>query len=146
MIDVLKIFYQTHYNFAALSVLLLMLSIFLFSKKNIRMGLIIMAVLIVFNVFLFKKTDGKAWTITIDPPAATPDPYGYNQAPDPITMTFSVKKNWTIKDEQGNEHHWCWVDAAWDSFASMDLVAKIWGENSAKKMTKSTETRINNAE
>ncbi|MCQ2107869.1 MAG: hypothetical protein MJZ05_03800 [Fibrobacter sp.] len=145
MIDVLKVFYQTHYNFAALSILLLLLFIFLLTKKNFRVGIIIFAALIALNVFIFKKTDGKAWTIYIEQPAVT-DSYGYTSNPEPITMTFSAKKNWTIKDEQGNVHHWCWVDAAWDSFASMDLVAKIWGENSAKKMTKSTESRVNDAE
>lgn len=144
MFEVLKIFYQTHYNFAALSVLLLMLFIFLLTKKNIRVGIVILAALIAFNVFLYKRTDGKSWTITIDPPANTNDPYGIT--PEPITMTFSVHKHWTIKDEQGNVHHWCWVDAAWDQFANTDIVAKIWGENSAKKLTKSTESRTGGIE
>lgn len=144
MFEVLKIFYTTHYNFAAFAVLLLLLFIFLLSKKNIRFGLVILAALIAFNVFLYKRTEGKAWTITIDPPAGSADAYGVE--PEPITMTFSVHKNWTITDEQGVVHHWCWVDAAWDQFANTDLVAKIWGENSAKKLTKSSESHVGNVE
>lgn len=141
MIDVLKVFYQTHTNLAALSVLLLMLFIFLLTKKNIRFGLVVLAILVAFNVFLYKRTEGKAWTITIEQPAVA-DSFGYKTTPEPITMTFSAHKNWTITDEQGNVHHWCWVDDTWDKFANTDLVAKIWGENSAKKMTKSSEAHI----
>ena len=63
MIDVLKAFYTIHYNFAAVSVLLLALVIFLLTKKNYKWTIIFTAVLIVFNVFLYKRTDGKEWTL-----------------------------------------------------------------------------------
>lgn len=143
MVDVLKAFYSIHYNFAALSVLILFLTIFFFSKKNMVGGVIALAVLLVFNVFLFKRTDGKAWTLTIDPPENQVDAFGYK--PQPQTMTFSVRKNWTITDEKGETHHWCWVDDYWDKFANTDIVAGIWGENAGKKLAKSSEVRDSGA-
>lgn len=142
MFEVLKTFYTTHYNFAALSLLLLLLFIFLMTKKNVRVGIVVLAAFVALNVILFKKTDGKAWTIYIDQPAVT-DIYGQRTTPPPLEMTFSAKKNWTITDEKGEVHHWCWFDAAWDRFASTDVVAWIWGENASKKMMKSSETRLN---
>lgn len=145
MFEVLQIFYKTHYNFAAVSVLLFMLLIFMLSKKNIKVALIALTLLLVFNVFIFKKTDGKAWTIELDAPPAQPDAYGYVPLQEPQTMTFSVKKNWTITDEKGEVHHWCWVDTYWDKFANTDLVAAIWGENSSKKMTKASESHADNS-
>ena len=50
MIDVLKAFYTIHYNFAAVSVLLLALNIFLLTKKNYKWSIIFVAVLIAFKV------------------------------------------------------------------------------------------------
>ena len=141
MIDVLKAFYSVHYNFAALSILLLLLVIFLLTKKNYKWTIIFTAILIVFNVFLYKRTDGKKWTIIIPPPESS-DPYF---KPEPKTMTFSVHKDWVIVDDKGEKHHWCWVDEYWDKFANTDVVAWIWGENASKKMMQSTETRAKEA-
>lgn len=137
MIDVLKAFYTIHYNFAALSLLLFLLIIFLVTKKNYKWMLIFLAIFVVFNVFLFKRTDNKTWTIVLDPPK-TDNPYDYAEGK---KLSFSVKKNWTIKDpEKDTVYHWCWVDQNWEEFSQMDLVAKIWGENSSKKMIKASET------
>lgn len=106
------------------------------------MSIVILAAIIAMNVAIYKRTEGKSWTITIDPPAsATTDSYGYSETPEPIVMTFSVHKNWTITDKQGEVHHWCWVDDYWDKFANTDIVAAIWGSNSSKKLMKSTESR-----
>ncbi len=145
MIDVLKAFYSIHYNFAAVSILLLALNIFLLTKKNYKWTIIFTAVLIAFNVFLYKRTDGKAWTLQA---ATVKDVYGNESKGE--DMTFSVHKNWVSKEgivvDQGDTiHHWCWVDAYWDQFANTDLVAAIWGENSSKKLMKSTENRANDA-
>ena len=142
MIDVLKLFYTTHYNLGAVAILLLMLLIFFLSKKNFKGAIIVGVLLIVYNVGIYKRTEGKSWTIEIDPPAATPNEYvSYSEA-QPIKMTFTATpEKWTITDSKGETHHWCWVDAMWDKFANTDLVAKIWGENSSKKMMKSTESR-----
>ena len=141
MIDVLKAFYSIHYNFAALSILLLLLDIFLLSKKNFKWAIIFTAILIAFNVFLYKRTEGKSWTIYL-PPEETGDSFF---KPQPKEMTFSVHKDWVIVDEKGEKHHWCWVDDYWDKFSNTDVVAWIWGENASKKMMKSSETRANNA-
>lgn len=138
MIDVLKTFYTTHFNLGAVSVLLVLLFIFLLTKKNIRAGLVVLVLAIAFNVFIYKKTEGKVWTITIDPPAATDSYY----EPQPITMKFSVHKDWSITNEKGEVFHWCWVDDLWDKFSNTDFVAAIWGENSGKKLMKSSESRM----
>jgi hypothetical protein len=141
MIDVLKVFYPTHYNFAALAVLLALLLIYLLSKKNFKWGIITLVLLLALNIGIYKRTDGKAWTITLEP-EKTSDPYYTPQAK---KLTFSVHKNWTITDEKGEVHHWCWVEQYWQEFASIDLVAKLWGENSSKKMVQSTEGRASDS-
>jgi len=137
MIEVFKVFYPTHYNFAALSILLLLLFIYLLTKKNFKWGIITFVLLLAFNIFLYKRTEGKAWTITIEPERSS-DPYYTPQAK---KMTFSVKKNWTITDEKGEVHHWCWVEDYWQEFSSMDLVSALWGSKSTKKMVKASEGR-----
>ena len=67
MIEVFKVFYPTHYNFAALSILLLLLLIYLLTKKNFKWGIITLVLFLAFNIFLYKRTEGKAWNITIEP-------------------------------------------------------------------------------
>ena len=57
-----------------------------------------------------------------------------------------LPEKWNITDSKGETHHWCWLDAAWDQVANTDVVAWIWGENSSKKMMKSTESRANDAQ
>ncbi|MBO7513192.1 hypothetical protein [Fibrobacter sp. UWB10] len=146
MIDILKLFYTTHYNLGALAILFVFLLIFFLTKKNYKGAIIVVIILIVYNVGIYKRTEGKSWTIEIDPPAATPNEYGTYNEPEPIKMTFSATpEKWTITDSKGETHHWCWLDALWDQFANTDIVAWIWGENASKKMMKSTETRANSA-
>ena len=142
MIEVFKVFYPTHYNFAAVSILLVLLLIYLLSKKNFKWSIIFLVLLVAFNVFIYKRTADRAWTITLEPEQSS-DPYYTPQAQ---KMTFSVKKNWEIIDEKGEKHHWCWVEEYWQKFASVDLVAKLWGENSSKKMVNSTESRASDSE
>lgn len=144
MLDVFKVFYPQHYNLAAVGVLLLLIMIFLFSKKNVKVGLIFLLLFLVFNVFIYKKTANKAWTITVQPDesAQTYDD-GFTREPEKIT--FSVQ-NWVVTDEKGNTHHWCWVEDIWEVISNTDIVAAIWGENASKKVQKSTETRINDAD
>ena len=137
MIDVLKVFYPTHYNFAALAVLLALLFIYLLSKKNFKWGIITLILLLALNIGIYKRTNGKTWTITLEP-EKTSDPYYTPQAK---KMTFSVHKDWTITDDKGEVHHWCWVEEYWQSFAGTDIIAKLWGSESKKKMIQSTESR-----
>ena len=146
MIDILKLFYTTHYNLGALAILFVLLLIFFLTKKNYKGAIIVVIILIVYNVGIYKRTEGKSWTIEIDPPAATPNEYRTYNEPEPIKMTFSATpEKWTITDDKGVTHHWCWLDDMWDKFSNTDVVAWIWGENASKKMMKSTETRANNA-
>ncbi|PWJ71808.1 MULTISPECIES: hypothetical protein [unclassified Fibrobacter] len=141
MVDVFKVFYTTHYNIGALSVLLLLFLIFLLSKKNLRLGVVILAILAVLNVAIYKKTFNRSWTIEIQPEKAEAnDGYAHDEVA-PETVTFSVK-NWSIVDDKGTTHHWCWVEDYWESFANTDIVAAIWGDNAGKKVRKSTESRL----
>jgi len=140
MIEVFKVFYPTHYNFAAVTILLVLLLIYLLSKKNFKWSIITLVLLLAFNIAIYKRTDGRTWTITVEPEKSS-DPY---YTPQVKKMTFSVKKDWTITDEKGEVHHWCWVEDYWQKFASKDLVATLWGENSSKKMVQSSEGRVDN--
>lgn len=140
MIEVFKVFYPTHYNFAAVTILLVLLLIYLLSKKNFKWSIITLVLLLAFNIAIYKRTEGRTWTITVEPEKSS-DPY---YTPQVKKMTFSVKKDWTITDEKGEVHHWCWVEDYWQKFASMDLVATLWGENSSKKMVQSSEGRVDN--
>lgn len=142
MIDILKAFYPVHYNFAALSLLMLLLIIYLLTKKNYKWSIIIFVILFVFNMFIYTRTNHKSWTLT---PEAYTDSYGMTRMGQP--MTFKPDSNWVNKKGivfgEDTIHHWCWVDQKWAEFASMDLVAKIWGENSSKKMIKASENHAN---
>lgn len=139
MLDVFKVFYPTHYNFAAVSVLLILLVIFLLSKKNFKWSIIVGVILIAFNLFLYNRTANKAWTITVEPEKSA-DSYIQPQAQQ---YTFSAPNHWKAVDEKGKELHWCWVETYWEKFASLDLISALWGDNKSKKMMQATETRAN---
>lgn len=141
MFEVFKVFYPTHYNLAAISILLFLWFIFLMTKKNYKWSIAVFAILMVYNFALYKRTEGKSWTITIDPPQVHTE-YGTLEQPESIKMTFSVKKDWTITDSAGEKHHWCWVEDYWQKFAGTDLISKIWGTNNSKKLIKSSEDQI----
>ena len=69
MFDILKAFYSIHYNFGAFALLLLLLIIFLLTRKNFKWSIIFLIVDIAFNFFIYHKTANRAWVIT-DTPAA----------------------------------------------------------------------------
>ena len=128
MFEVLSVFYPTHYNFAALSILLTITIIWLLTKKNYRWTLILLVILVAFNIAIYKRTEGKTWTISFD--EETSESSEVQEGPK--TYTFSAHKNWTITDEKGKTYHWC-----------IDLVSAIWGDNKSKKMMKASEQRLN---
>jgi hypothetical protein len=130
MIEVLKAFYPIHYNFAALSILLVLLVIFLLTRKNYKWSLIFFILVIAFNIFIYKKTVDTTWTVAS---AENPE----------VKYTFSVKKNWTITDEKGVVHHYCWVEEWLDKFGGFDFVDKLWGTSEAKKIRDTSEKRMN---
>ena len=66
MIDVFKVFYPTHYNFAAIAILLLLLFIYLLTKKNFKWGIITMVLLLALNIAIYKRTEGRAASQEID--------------------------------------------------------------------------------
>lgn len=141
MIDVLKIFYPFHYNFAAFSVLLVIIIIWLLTKKNYKWTLITAAVLVAFNIAIYMRTEGKTWTI-IEVNDPVTDNYG-NVTETKTSYTFSVHDQWTVTDENGTVHHWCWVEDYWQRFSGFDVISAIWGENASKKMIQSSEDRLN---
>ncbi len=140
MIEVLKVFYPYHYNIGILSALLVMLLIFLLTKKNYKWSIITLIIVVALNIAVYKRTEGRSWTITLEP-EKTSDPF---VTPEVKKMTFSVHKDWTITDEKGEVHHWCWVEEYMQEFASVDLVAALWGENSSKKLVQASESHVNN--
>ena len=71
MIEVFKVFYPTHYNFAALTILLVLLLIYLLTKKNFKWSIITLVLLVAFNVAIYKRTANRTWTITIEPEASS---------------------------------------------------------------------------
>ena len=139
MFEVLSVFYPTHYNFAALSILLVITIIWLLTKKNYKWTIIFLVILVAFNIAIYKRTEGKTWTINFDDEKSESSDVMEGSK----TYTFSAHKNWTITDEKGKTYHWCWVEDWWAEFSSMDLVATILGDNKSKKMMKASEQRFN---
>ncbi|MDR2732427.1 MAG: hypothetical protein LBB36_04330 [Fibromonadaceae bacterium] len=56
MIDILSDFYIAHYNFAIIAGLMLLLALFLGSKKNVRSTIIVLCIFLVYNLVLYNKT------------------------------------------------------------------------------------------
>ncbi len=54
--EILKAFYQVHYNFAMVSVLLVMLGLYLLSRRNNKGFLIAMLLLVIYNGVLFTRS------------------------------------------------------------------------------------------
>lgn len=127
MFEVLKQFYSVHYNVGAFIILLVFTLIYMLSKKNYRGSIIISAIIIALNVFVYKKTVDRVWILT------------ENEK----TMRFSVHQDWTITDENGELHHWCWLDEWWDRIASTDLVGTLWGTKQVNSYRKTSEERLN---
>jgi|BioPla2DNA2_1021312.scaffolds.fasta_scaffold03752_6 hypothetical protein len=127
MFEVLKQFYSVHYNVGAFIILLVFTLIYMLSKKNHRGSIIISAIIIALNVFVYKKTVDRVWILT------------ENEK----TMRFSVHQDWTITDENGELHHWCWLDEWWDRIASTDLVGTLWGSKQVNSYRKTSEERLN---
>jgi len=141
MIDVMKAFYTVHYNFGAISLLLFLLIIFLLTKKNFKWSLIFFAVIIVINVFIYQRTANRSWTVIV-PAAEDASNSGYDSYQEEQKYTFSATKNWTIKTENGEVMHWCWVETLMDKFANIDFVDRLWGTKQAKQLRQASEQRL----
>ena len=139
MVDVLKAFYSVHYNFGILSILLVLLLIFFLTKKNFKFAIVTLAVVLVLNVGLYKRTDGKTWTITEEPEKLEDGSYSSFVK----STTFSARGTWVIKDDKGGIKHWCWLDQMWENFSQTDVIGMLWGENKSKKMIKASEGHAN---
>ena len=119
MIDIFKAFYSVHYNFGAFSLLILLLIIFLLTKKNFKWSLIFLAIVIAFNVFIWQRTAGKVWTITDAPDTSN------EWAAAPATHRFSAPDHWIEEGENGEKLHWCWVETYMEKFLSYAFVDKL---------------------
>ena len=117
----------------------IVLFIVLFIVFFIILFIILLVILVAFNIAIYKRTEGKTWTINFD----AENTESSEMQEGGKTYTFSAHKNWTITDEKGNTYHWCWVEDWWAEFSSIDLVATIWGDNKSKKMMKASEQRLN---
>ena len=137
MIDVFKVFYTVHYNFGAFSLLLLLLIIFLLTKKNFKWSLIFLAINIAFNIFIWQRTANRVWVID-----DTPEPQNEWDTPSPVTYRFSAPDHWIIENDNGEKMHWCWVEDYMEKFLGFDFVDKLWGTNKAKKLRNASEERL----
>lgn len=136
MIDVLSTFYSVHYNFGILCIILALLLIYLLSSKKFKFAIIVLVILVAINVGLYKRTEGKSWTIT-EAPEKLADGSVSSVAK---SITFSVHGTWTTTNEKGEVMHWCWVDQLIEDFSQTDVIGKLWGENKSKKMIKASES------
>lgn len=60
--DILIAFYKVHYNFGLVLALLVMLALYLLSRRNTQGVLLVLALCIVYNIFVFAKTrNNPAW-------------------------------------------------------------------------------------
>lgn len=159
--NTLLTFYSVHQNVGALALLILLLVLFLVTKKNYKLCIPVVILFFVLNIFCFKLTDGKTWTRTFyasdDVPKAMliyekrVDSIPVIEFKDTLEVSFAVsdKTPWVVKTQAQNASvrllHWCWLDDYWEKFSQTDLVAAIWGENSGKKIRGSSEARLNYA-
>ena len=159
MIEILKEFYLVHYNIAAVFFLMLLLIILFAVKKNVKGILILLVLIIAGNIFVYSRTNGKAWTRDFYASDEYKEKYTLWSKvikehetvtfTDSMTFTFSPaseKFPWVIYDNTENSKkifHWCWVDDAWESFASINLVDKLWGSKQVNAARKSSENKLN---
>ena len=148
-------FYMVHYNIGIAIILLIVAAGFLIAKQNYKLMLAILAVLLVLNIFIYKKTADKTWTrefYSTDEIENYPvwDEFDKEKRvvslSDTTKITFAIKNPnypWVSYSETGDTlRHWCWLDEAWEQFSETDLVAWIWGENAGKKVRGSSEERL----
>lgn len=137
MVETFSAFYSVHYNFAALSLLLLLIVIFLLTKKNFKVSLILIAIDVVLNVFIWQRTTGNVWTVT-----ETPSEDSAWSTPTPKTYKFYAPDHWIIDTDDGKKLHYCWVEAYMEKFLSVDFVDKLWGTDKAKSLREASEERM----
>lgn len=163
MIEVLKAFYVVHYNIAMIFVIMLALAIFFATKKNYK-GIIILAVLmVIFNIVIFSKTSGKAWTRSFYVTDEYEEKYlfysylhgendrEYIPVTDSVEFTFVAGNPdyaWVVYDENEDKriYHWCWFDDMWAAFKSTSIVDKLWGTEQANAVRTSSENRVGDLE
>ena len=158
MLNIMKDFYLVHSNLLALSIILLALIGFLISKKNYRLMIVSIVVFLAMNIFFYQNTKGKVWErqffVSDDLSQTYPfwkhfhDEKDTLEFKDSIVVKFTpaaTDGSWVYYDKNDPKRilHWCWVDEKWSAFANTDIVAWISGENKAKDMRKSSETRLN---
>ncbi len=56
MVDILTEFYTVHYNFGLIAAFILLLALYLGSRKNIRGVVVMLCILLVYNLIIFNKT------------------------------------------------------------------------------------------
>ncbi|MCL2282185.1 MAG: hypothetical protein FWC26_02595 [Fibromonadales bacterium] len=83
MIEVLTEFYTNHYNFAIIGVLILLLTAFLGTKKNVKGIVLLLSLFLVYNLVLYNKTKK--------------DPHWYEASEQKVNAYDPVKKLWEDK-------------------------------------------------
>jgi hypothetical protein len=92
ILDVLQPFYMSHYNFAIIGGLILLLALYIGSRKNFKGVLFLLCLFMVYNLVLFNKTK------------RNPDWYDETEAQ--IKGYDPIKELWNEKpaDDDVNKH------------------------------------------
>jgi hypothetical protein len=80
MIEVLTPFYTTHYNFGIIGVLMVLLGLYLGSRKNFKGVLFMLGAFLVYNLVIYNKTKR--------------DPEWYERGEEKVRSFDPVKKLW----------------------------------------------------
>jgi len=84
MIDTLTSFYTVHYNFGLVAIFMLLIAIYLASKKNGKGVVVMLCLLLVYNLILYNK--------------AKHDPKWYDKTEAKIKAYDPVKEAWDKKE------------------------------------------------
>jgi len=92
MVDILTEFYTVHYNFGLIAAFMLLLALYLASRKNVRGVVVMLCLLLVYNLIIFNKTKR--------------DPDWYEKTEAKIKAYDPVKAAWDNKsaDDDPNRH------------------------------------------
>jgi hypothetical protein len=83
MVEILKEFYTTHYNFGIIAALMLLFALYLGSRKNFKGVLIFLGIFLVYNLIIHNKTKR--------------DPEWYEKGEQKVKAFDPVKKLWEEK-------------------------------------------------
>ncbi len=147
MFEILKEFYLVHYNFAAISLLVVLGIIVFLTKKNFKGALIALVLLIGLNVFIYMQS--KVYWNAQSPTSGFNNVLVLEEDGKEI-FVYSCwdrkKSEWTFvqpeKIDPKHKNHSCWVECYEEDFANTNVVDKLWAADKAKTMKKASEGQL----